>query len=79
DPALRNQRIIKEADDAAAAVILVDVVLGFGSHENPAAVTLEGIHEAQKRLKAQGREVIFVAYVLGTDNDPQYKQAQVQQ
>ncbi len=75
DPTLRNPRIVQEAMDPETAVILVDVVLGFGSHADPAGVTLEGIQEA--RQKAQGRDIVFVGYVLGTDSDPQHLQAQV--
>ena len=78
DPTLRNQRIVQEATDPATAVILIDVVLGFGSHEDPAGVALEGIREARKQLHSLGRDVIFVGYVLGTDKDPQHMQAQVQ-
>lgn len=79
DPTLRTHRIVQEAADPSTAVILLDTVLGFGSHSDPAATTLEGIKQAQQLLKNQKREVIFVGYVLGTDKDPQYKPAQIQQ
>ena len=32
DPSLRNRRILQEARDPAAAVILLDIVLGYGAH-----------------------------------------------
>lgn len=78
DPTLRNLRLVQEATDPQTAVILLDVVLGFGSNEDPAAVTLEGIEAAKKVAQQQGREVIFVGYVLGTEKDPQTMQLQVQ-
>lgn len=79
DPALRNPRIVQEAADPTTAVILLDIVLGFGAHEDPAGTTLAGIKQAQKLAQVQGRELVFVGYVLGTDRDPQYMQAQIQQ
>ena len=77
DPVLRNQRIVQEASDPETAVILVDVVLGFGSHQDPAGIALEGIEEAARIARAAGREIAFVGYVLGTEMDPQDLQAQV--
>jgi succinyl-CoA synthetase alpha subunit len=78
DPTLRNLRLIQEAVDPQTAVILLDIVLGFGSNEDPAGVTLEGIEAAKKAAQQQGREVIFVGYVLGTDKDPQIMKLQMQ-
>ena len=37
DPRLRNERLLEEAADPQVAVILFDVVLGYGSHPDPAA------------------------------------------
>jgi FdrA protein len=78
DPTLRNARLVQEASDPQTAVILFDVVLGYGSHEDPAGVALEGIKAARQAAHQQGRELVFVGYVLGTDKDPQHLQAQVQ-
>ena len=36
DYRLRNERIVKEAEDPETAVILLDVVLGYGSNADPA-------------------------------------------
>ena len=52
--------------DAAVGVILVDVVLGYGAHADPAGVLL-GV-ESQKTI---------VASVTGTDEDPQVRSRQV--
>ena len=35
DPRLRQERMLKEADDPSVSVILLDVVIGHGSHPNP--------------------------------------------
>ena len=37
DHRLRNERLLAEAADPQVAVILLDVVLGYGAHPDPAA------------------------------------------
>lgn len=37
DHRLRNERIVAEASDASVAVLLLDVVLGYGAHADPVA------------------------------------------
>jgi len=69
DHRLRNERIAREAADAEVAVILFDVVLGFGAHPDPAAEMLPAIRAA--RAAAAGRELVFVGFVCGTERDPQ--------
>ncbi|MDH4172744.1 MAG: hypothetical protein OEV97_03255, partial [Betaproteobacteria bacterium] len=69
DHRLRNERIAREAADAEVAVILLDVVLGYGAHPDPAAEMLPAIRAA--RAAAAGRELAFVGFVCGTERDPQ--------
>jgi FdrA protein len=71
DPSLRNRRILQETRDPATAVILLDIVLGYGAHPDPAGATVEAIREAQCLAAAAGRHVVFVASVCGTEGDPQ--------
>ncbi len=71
DPALRNRRIIQEAHDPATAVILLDIVLGYGAHGDPAGAAVEAIREAQQIAQTAGRHIIFIASVCGTEADPQ--------
>jgi FdrA protein len=52
-------------------LILLDVVLGYGGHPDPAG------HLAAFLARRQGRPVI-VASVTGTDADPQPRDAQLQ-
>lgn len=65
----RSSRLIEEARDPEVAVIVMDFVLGFGSHEDPVGSTIEAIKEAKAIAAAEGRELIILAYVLGTDLD----------
>lgn len=79
DPSSRNHRLIEEAKDPEVAVIAMDFELGYGSHENPVGVAVESIKEAQKIAEKEGRELVFVAYVLGTEADTQNIMDQRQQ
>jgi len=71
DHRLRNERILKEAADPEAAVILLDVVLGYGSHPDPAGEMVPAIKSARKAAAEAGRPLIFVGSVCGTAADPQ--------
>ncbi len=71
DPSLRNRRILQEARDPATAVILLDVVLGYGAHPDPAGATAEAVRAAQTAAEAEDRHLVFVASVCGTEADPQ--------
>jgi FdrA protein len=65
DPQVRIELLDEQGRDPAVAVILLDVVLGFGAHADPAGQ----LAPACARAVEQGAAV--VAYVLGTPGDPQ--------
>lgn len=71
DPEVRINKIHEYGQDPATGVILLDIVLGYGAHEDMAAALLPAINEEQQRAAAEGRELYFVATVVGTDKDPQ--------
>jgi succinyl-CoA synthetase alpha subunit len=71
DHRLRNERIASEAADPGTAVILLDIVLGYGSHMAPAEEIVPVISAARKRSTKAGRNLVFVGFVCGTDGDPQ--------
>lgn len=68
---LRNERIIQEAKDPGTAVILLDVVLGYGSNMDPAGELIPAIQQAQKVAAKAKRNLVFVGSVCGTESDPQ--------
>jgi hypothetical protein len=76
DPRLRQERLLKEADDPKVAVILLDVVIGYGSHADPAGALAETIRSAKAEAAQRGRYLSVVAHVCGTDGDPQGLQDQ---
>lgn len=70
DPSTRSDRF--ETDiDGNVAVILIDVVLGYGSHENPAKEVADSIKKVRSNLKKKDKEIIVVASITGTTGDPQ--------
>ncbi len=71
DFSLRNRRILKEAEDPEVAVILFDVVLGYGSNMEPAQELVPVIMQAAKSAVKTGRDISFVCSITGTVHDPQ--------
>ncbi|MGH3321423.1 MAG: FdrA family protein [Streptosporangiaceae bacterium] len=71
DPAARIEVLRAEAGDPGVAVVLLDVVLGYGAHPDPAGVLAPVCAE----LMGDGGPRV-VAYVLGTAGDPQGLDAQ---
>ena len=68
---LRNERILSEAGDAEVAVILLDVVLGYGAHPDPAAELVPVLQKAQAAARRKKRGIAFVGFVCGTELDLQ--------
>jgi hypothetical protein len=71
DHRLRNERILKEAADPQVAVILLDIVLGYGSHPDPAGELAPVLHQATGSAKKAGRQLAVIGFVCGTASDPQ--------
>jgi FdrA protein len=76
DPALRNQRLLQEAEDSETGVILLDIVLGFGAHANPAEGLVSAIQESRQQAEKGNRHFVVVASVCGTEEDPQQRSTQ---
>lgn len=73
DFSLRNGRLLEEAQDPEVAVILLDVVLGYGAHKHPEEELSTFIREAKAAAKLEGRHLSVVCSITGTDRDPQNK------
>jgi FdrA protein len=71
DASLRSQRLLSEASKPNVAVIIMDIVLGYVASPDPAGDLLPAIREAKKSARKKGRNIVFVAHVCGTQNDPQ--------
>lgn len=71
DPEVRIQKIEEYAEDEQTGIILFDVVLGYGAHEDMVGALLPAIEAAQTKAKTAGGDLYFVATVCGTTKDPQ--------
>jgi FdrA protein len=71
DPTIRRLRLVEEARDPEVAVILMDIMLGYGSHSDPAGALLSAIAYAQRIAESDGRALPILAHVCGTEQDPQ--------
>jgi hypothetical protein len=77
DPTIRKMRLVEEAKDKEVAVVLMDVMLGYGSHQDPVGAMLNAITEAKKIAESDGRALPILAHVCGTELDPQHLSDQV--
>jgi len=64
DPTLRNEALIKAANDPETALILLDCVIGYGAHADAAGELAKAIIEAKSGVP-------IVVSVCGTEGDPQ--------
>jgi FdrA protein len=71
DNELRIHRLFQEASDPQVAVIMLDIVLGYGAHPDPALELGRAIEEARNASLKQNREILVIASATGTINDPQ--------
>ncbi|HEY3475250.1 MAG TPA: acyl-CoA synthetase FdrA [Anaerolineales bacterium] len=73
DNDLRIRRIKQEAADPEVGLILFDVVLGEGSHPDPAGELAPVIRQIR-----DDTDIEFAAIVIGTDDDPQNIESQIE-
>lgn len=71
DQAARIERLLIEAADPSVRVILLDAVIGWGAHSNPAAELARAITQAKALAAKRGRPLAVVGFVCGTEADPQ--------
>jgi len=70
EPTTRNERIFAELTDPEVAVLLFDVVLGFGSHPDPAGALVEAL--------GNKCPCVVIASITGTTGDYQDYEIQKQ-
>ncbi|WP_025118983.1 MULTISPECIES: acyl-CoA synthetase FdrA [unclassified Serratia (in: enterobacteria)] len=72
DPTLRNQRIEAELNDTDTAVVLFDLVLGYGAAAEPATELLTVLNQHRRQ-----NGPLLIAHVCGTEADPQQRSRQI--
>ena len=75
DPTYRNQLVQDAFADPQTALVLCDVVIGSGSHVDPAGVLAQSVRAAS--LNAEYPPII-IASITGTEKDPQVRSKQKQ-
>ena len=71
EPAARDAPLAQALADDTVGVLLIDVILGWGSHPDPAGELVRAIAARPRRGTA------IVASVVGTEADPQVRSVQV--
>lgn len=71
DHDLRVRRIAQEGADPQVAALVLDVVLGYGAHADPAGVLGPAIHRARAAAADAGRALHVICSITGTRGDPQ--------
>lgn len=69
DPGKRIECMQNAIEDDSTGVILFDVMLGYGSHEDMAGALIPTIQELREKIGKTGKKLFFVATVCGTDKD----------
>jgi succinyl-CoA synthetase alpha subunit len=77
DGHVRCEWIAREAADPTTAVLLLDVVLGYGAHPDPAGELIAALESARRTSAEAGRRIAVIASVTGTEEDPQRRSRQV--
>lgn len=71
DYGTRIERLRREAADSSVAAVVLDVVLGYGSHEDPAGILAPVIRQVREQAAKTGRDLAVICFVCGTEEDSQ--------
>lgn len=73
DPSSRNEMITRLADEPGIGVLLLDIVLGYGGHPDPAGEVATAVTQLRA---ARGAPIVVIATLTGTADDPQDRAGQ---
>jgi len=71
DQTARIERLLQEAADPSVRVIVLDLVIGWGAHADPAGELAAAIAQAKRSAAKAKRELAVIGFVCGTELDPQ--------
>ncbi len=72
DPTVRDEAISRAMSDPTVGIVLVDIVIGHGAHDDPAG------HLVSSLPADRGNAPLVIASVTGTEDDPQRRSAQIE-
>jgi FdrA protein len=67
----RCEALVQVASDPEVGVVLLDVILGYGSHPDPAAELAPALLKAQEIARSDNRRLACVVALCGSPEDPQ--------
>jgi len=70
DPSSRDASVQQALEDDSVGVLVVDMVIGYGAHNDPAG------HFVDCLQRCKTNSTLVIASVTGTDDDPQGLSAQ---
>ncbi|MDL2210623.1 succinyl-CoA synthetase, partial [Desulfovibrio sp. OttesenSCG-928-O18] len=76
-PELKMERMVEELVNPEVSVVLVDMVIGYGAHQDQAGEFLRAMETARKRDASATEATVIVASVCGTDSDSPSRKDQV--
>ena len=82
DPEARLKYLRAAASDPQIGVIVLDIVLGYCAHPDPAAIYAPLIQESSQQARQTGRRLSYVISLCGTENDPKrlsYQEARLRE
>ncbi len=71
DPTVRDEAILQAMSDPAVGIVLVDIVIGYGAHDDPAGHLVTSLPSDWEKSR------LVIASVTGTEDDPQQRSSQV--
>ena len=71
DMRLRCEMLVGAASETDVGIILMDVVLGYGAHPDPASELAPALRECQSIAEDRRRALSVVIVLCGTSGDPQ--------
>jgi len=70
DPTVRNEQLREALEQQTTGIVLLDIVLGHGSHQDPAGSIVDTVATTDSNVP-------IIAAVCGTDDDPQSRSEQI--
>ena len=72
DPSVRDEAILEAMSDPTVGIVLVDIVIGYGAHDDPAGHLVASLPADRENTP------IIIASVTGTEEDPQQRSTQME-
>ncbi len=77
-PELKMERMVAELIDPEVAVVLLDMVIGFGAHQDQVGEFMRALNDAKRLAPEEVAKKRIVVSVCGTDADTPGRAAQVE-